>query len=219
MFKISACSKARPFAQICQNGRQRRNIKEIPFPDKYFAKTFEKRYEATEEVHSYGKTLLFPKTISNYWKVATTMQQKGLIPFVHGQSAAWYISQHVLKSLGFKGFQLLRHFNASESEIKSSDVMERISKILEDSKEFSRAHPFKSFFTKTCILDHTPELRKRLLSVTLGFFHIDNKESPCSFAIGGLYRGAFTWIEGASGNQNILEPGECKETSTTSNIN
>lgn len=190
-------------------------VTRIPFPDLHLAKTFEKRYRSTEEGHTLGLALRYPKTMTRYWRVAQVMQRKGLIPFVHGQTIVWSIPQRILKALGYSGCQLLRFWN-SDTQKTRAEIFHRINSIDKDNNAKRQAYPLLSrllpFIFIDQHLDHTPELRDRLLAVTIGLFHLERKESPFSFVIGGIYGNPPRNVK-IEGNRNILPLDECKRIS------
>ncbi|MGC1879383.1 MAG: hypothetical protein WA347_08490 [Rhabdochlamydiaceae bacterium] len=205
-------------SSICQGRFFHENGKKVnnttPFPDLQLAKTFKSKYERTEEGEwTLGMALRYSKTMTSYWRVATVMQQKGLIPFVHGQTAVWSIPQRIIKALGFRGCQLLR-FPKPDSLKTSSEITQRIDSIIKEKQAKKDAYPLLSrcipFIFRGCPLDHTPELRTHLLAVTIGLFHLDRKESPLSFVIGGAYGSGISMIK-VEGNRNILPLEECKK--------
>jgi hypothetical protein len=182
-----------------------------PFPDQHLAKMFKERYQHTEDKITLGMVLLYPKTINNYWRVAKSMQKKGLIPFVHGQAMVWAIPQRILKALGFRGCQLLRSTNS-----QSLKTTHEITQIIESESINRKVNPvlsrFFPFFGIEGALDHRPELRERMLSVTLGLFHLEIRESPFSFVVGGAYNShsGFNTYE-YEGNRNVLPLKNCIE--------
>jgi hypothetical protein len=206
---IKPSSQARFFHE---HGRKINNT--IPFPDLQLAKTFKAKYAKTEEGEwTLGMALKYPNTITSYWRVATVMQQKGLIPFVHGQAVMWSIPQRIFKALGRSGCQLLR-FSKPGSLRTSSEIAQIIDSALKEKKAKKDAYPLLNrcvpFMFRGRPLDHTPELRTHLLAVTIGLFHLDRKESPLSFVIGGAYGSPSLFIK-VPGNRNVLPPENCKK--------
>lgn len=180
----------------------------IPFPDTWFAKTFRDRYHCDNEgIGAVDKALAYPKIITRYWQVAKAMQQKQLIPFVHGQSTIWSVPQRILKALEYKGCQLLRspHLDGFES---SSDIYHRIDLIRKKREARNEAHPILSRFLFDYPLDHSPEFRNSLLAVTIGFFHLEMHESPISYVFGSVhgFSSAYFHLEG---NRNALHQKDC----------
>lgn len=186
-----------------------------PFPDLQLAKTFKERYAyTTEDIRTLNLTFSYPKTIIRYWRVAQTMRRKGLIPFVHGQSQIWSVAQRIYKALGYRNCQLLRYPNQVTRKTTSVEIIDRIHLIEKERKARREANPLRSrlasVISREPPLDHTSELRNHLLAVTIGLFHIERKESPFSFVIGGIYGNA-PGIVRIEGNQNILHVEDCKK--------
>ncbi|MBA3237419.1 MAG: hypothetical protein H0T62_03595 [Parachlamydiaceae bacterium] len=180
-----------------------------PFPDQHLAKMFKQRYQHTEDNITLGIVLLHPKTITNYWRVAKSMQKKGLIPFAHGQAMVWAIPQRILKALGYSGCQLLR-FSNSPSLKTPHEIIQIVESEMIKNKTNPMLSRFFPFFGKGKALDHRSELRNHMLSVTLGLFHLEIKESPFSFAVGGVYKshsGLNTYEY--EGNRNVLPLKKC----------
>lgn len=180
-----------------------------PFPDQHLAKMFKERHQHTEDKITLGMVLLYPKTITTYWRVAKSMQRKGLIPFAHGQAMVWAIPQRILKALGFSGCQLLRCSN-SQLLKTSHEITQIIDSELINRKINPLLSRFFPFFGRGRALDHIPELRDHMLSVTLGLFHLEISESPFSFVIGGAYNShsGFNTYE-FDGNRNALPLKNC----------
>lgn len=146
--------------------------------------------------------------IASYLKVAQTMHARGLIPLVHGQSSIWMIPQRIVTRLGFSQCQQLRSF------VETSNPREEIIQRIDAEREKRAAYwiPFYNRINLFKTLDLEPFLRDRLLSVTIGLFHCEAKNSPLSFALGGAcLRGPHSIPCRYPGNTSLMEVERCKE--------
>ncbi len=194
------------FYSFFQIARRISTLSNIPFPDGTLARTFRSRYVGTEEGDfPLTRALGFPRIMRRYWDVASVMRQRGLVPFVHGQSAIWSLPQRVLSFLGYRGCQLLRQPDIA-SLLPSSEIYRRIETVHQERQRNPFALLFPSLFRTP--LDHRQEFRDSLLAVTIGLFHLERNETPLSFVLGGIY-GSSPGYYHLPGNRNALPLESC----------
>jgi hypothetical protein len=201
-FKIFYMNVTRACSTPFSHAYRRFSESKVPFPDQHLAKVFKERHRHTGDEITLRMVLLYPKTLTNYWRVAKSMQKKGLVPFVHGQAMVWAIPQRILKALGFQGCQLLR-----SQSLKTSH---EITQLLESELSPKIHTRFFSFLEAGKPPDYHPELGPYLLAVTLGLFHLGIRESPFSFVFGGAYNShsGFNTYE-LEGNRSALPLKNC----------
>jgi hypothetical protein len=136
------------------------------------------------------------------------MQERELIPLVHGQSQVFRISYEVLKSLDFKEGELLR-LPSPDFFRQSAEAMKRLPLYQREIGKARLWHQISGFvgIQKLSRLDHLPDLAPFLLSATIGL-EGGYSESGLWYVFGGP---AHKYDTQPSGNQSRLEADVCKE--------
>lgn len=152
---------------------QKRTLTVTPSPDRALLERF---LDSQDPYKTRNYSLQHPKVLAKYVQVSQAMQQEGLIPFVHGRQASWYIPETVLKLLGFSGTSLLRLPEAANKDAASVKAM------MQEHAQNVWTMLLPSWLTRT---DHQTALRTHLLATTIGLFHTEYHETPLSFVFGG----------------------------------
>lgn len=180
----------------------RRSFSCTPFPDKVRLELGLKNKMSFHGL-TYKIARRHPTVLANYWRIAQTMQQRGLIPLVHGQPVLWMVPQKVLKALGYEDCGCLRAPGAVTQS--SHEVRQRIDAVLRKQQEnwarWCLLYRFPKLTMGENQLDHQPEFQVHLLATTLGAFHDEIDESPFSFVFGGESGSKYLVMEG---NRSVL---------------
>jgi len=175
------------------------------FPDLALAKTFNRRFSGHQtDRGTLTATLANPQLIASYVQVAKVMHTKELIPLVHGQSSLWMVAQ---RAVGWLDCPKIRScaYSCSRAEVI---------RLIDEDRERRAAHwlPFYNRISVFKTLDVGPQLRDRLLSVTIGLFHCEAKNAPLSYVLGGSYlRGPNSMPCQVPGNRSYMETEKCRK--------
>lgn len=167
----------------------------VPFPDRQLIDRF---MRSPSSLFTDYYTLQHPKTLETYFKVAAVMQERGLIPFVHGRNASWYIPERILQAVGFRGCQSFRPSLVSSRSV--AEVRTMIDERIQMQKTNWRYWVFSKNWTSISQTDHVPVLRLHLIAATIGLLHDAFMESPLSLVYGGSPSKYYT----LPGNRSIM---------------
>lgn len=203
----------RPVVACSRVARRAFSVGGIPFPDRTLVRQFEGDRFNYDKFYTAARAEQYPKTLAKYWKVAQEMHSQGLIPFVHGQTAIWGVTQAVLEALDFRGCASLRL--PSMLTLTNDQMRQKVDLIGEEARKHYLRAWVRSHFPYLSLkagFDHDPVVRTHLLSVTIGAFHAEFEDSPFSLTFGG---GACMPRTKApislDGNRSILPMEQCKE--------